>query len=147
GADVRKRGGPRQGPGEGSAPRRGSYGPPFGTAGTGFSTAGGGNNDENTIGWTLSPASRRRGVARRRGAEAMNLAWRQQARCRGVDPATFYPVSDEDEALDAKEICATCPVREPCLEYALTVREKHGVWGGRTERERRRLIRQRRKSA
>jgi WhiB family redox-sensing transcriptional regulator len=77
----------------------------------------------------------------------MNLAWRQQARCRGVDPATFYPVSDEDEAVGAKEICAECPVREPCLEYALTVREKHGVWGGRTERERRRLIRQRRKSA
>ena len=77
----------------------------------------------------------------------MNLAWRQQARCRGVDPAIFYPVSDEDEALEAKEICAECPVREPCLEYALTVREKNGVWGGRTERERRRLIRQRRKSA
>ena len=77
----------------------------------------------------------------------MNLAWRQQARCRGVDPAVFYPVSDEDDAPEAKEICDECPVREPCLEYALTVREKHGVWGGRTERERRRLIRQRRKSA
>ena len=77
----------------------------------------------------------------------MNLAWRKQARCRGVDPAVFYPVSDEDEAPEAKEICAECPVREPCLEYALTVREKHGVWGGRTERERRRLIRQRRKTA
>jgi WhiB family transcriptional regulator, redox-sensing transcriptional regulator len=51
----------------------------------------------------------------------MNLAWRQQARCRGADPSTFYPVSDEDEALEAKAICATCPVREPCLEYALTV--------------------------
>ena len=48
---------------------------------------------------------------------------------------------------EAKEICDECPVREPCLEFALTVREKHGVWGGRTERERRRLIRQRRKSA
>ena len=79
--------------------------------------------------------------------KAMNLSWRQQARCRGVDPAVFYPVSDEDEASEAKEICGECPVREPCLEYALTVREKHGVWGGRTERERRRLVRQRRKSA
>jgi WhiB family redox-sensing transcriptional regulator len=77
----------------------------------------------------------------------MNVAWRQQARCRGVDPAVFYPVSDEDEALDAKAICAQCPVREPCLEYAIGVREKHGVWGGLTERERRRLVRQRRKSA
>lgn len=77
----------------------------------------------------------------------MNLAWRQQARCRGVDPAVFYPVSDEDEALEAKAVCAQCPVREPCLEYAIGVREKHGVWGGLTDRERRRLIRQRRKSA
>ena len=56
-------------------------------------------------------------------------------------------VAHEDEAPEAKDICAECPVREPCLEYALTVREKHGVWGGRTERERRRLIRQRRRSA
>ena len=40
-----------------------------------------------------------------------------------------------------------CPVRETCLEYALTVREKNGVWGGLTERERRRVLRQRRKSA
>ena len=77
----------------------------------------------------------------------MNLAWRQQARCRGVDPATFYPVSDEDDALEAKEICAECPVREPCLEYAITAREKDGIWGGMTARERRRMIRQRRKSA
>jgi WhiB family redox-sensing transcriptional regulator len=77
----------------------------------------------------------------------MNMAWRQQAHCRGADPAIFYPVSDDDEAPEAKEICAGCPVREPCLEYALTVREKHGVWGGLTERERRRLVRQRRKSA
>ena len=77
----------------------------------------------------------------------MNLTWRQQARCRGADPTTFYPVSDEDEAFEAKAICSSCPVREPCLEYALTVREKHGVWGGLTERERRRLVRQRRKSA
>lgn len=76
-----------------------------------------------------------------------NMAWRQQGRCRGVDPAVFYPVSDEDEALEAKAICETCPVRGPCLEYALAAREKHGVWGGLTERERRRLLRQRRKSA
>ena len=77
----------------------------------------------------------------------MNLAWRQQGRCRGVDPTVFYPVSDEDEALEAKQICATCPVRVACLEYALAAREKHGVWGGATERERRRMLRQRRKTA
>ncbi len=76
----------------------------------------------------------------------MNLSWRQRAACRGVDPDVFYPSSDE-EAEEAKAICAVCPVREPCLEYALANRERDGVWGGATERERRRLIRQRRKSA
>lgn len=76
----------------------------------------------------------------------MNLSWRQKAACRGVDPDIFYPVSDDD-AEAAKAICATCPVREACLEYALANRERDGVWGGATERERRRLIRQRRKTA
>jgi WhiB family redox-sensing transcriptional regulator len=72
--------------------------------------------------------------------------WRQYARCLGADPDLFYPTSEE-AAEEAKSICAVCPVREPCLEYAITAREKEGVWGGLTERERRRLIRQRRKTA
>jgi WhiB family redox-sensing transcriptional regulator len=76
----------------------------------------------------------------------MNLAWRQRAACRGVDPDIFYPASDE-EAEAAKAICAACPVREACLEYALANRERDGVWGGATERERRRIVRQRRKTA
>lgn len=76
----------------------------------------------------------------------MNLSWRQRAACRGVDPDVFYPSSDE-EAEEAKAICRVCPVRESCLEYALVNRERDGVWGGATERERRRIIRQRRKSA
>ena len=76
----------------------------------------------------------------------MNLSWRQSAACRGVDPDVFYPVSDEDAAA-AKSICAQCNVRQACLEYALVSRERDGVWGGATERERRRLLRQRRKSA
>jgi len=63
-----------------------------------------------------------------------------------VDPAVFYPTSDE-EAEAAKEVCARCPVREACLEFALASRERDGVWGGATERERRRMIRHRRKSA
>lgn len=76
----------------------------------------------------------------------MNLTWRQHGACRGVNPDIFYPATDE-EAEPAKAICAVCPVREPCLEYALANRERDGVWGGATERERRRMIRQRRKSA
>lgn len=74
------------------------------------------------------------------------LVWRQRAACRGVDPDIFYPVSEE-EADEAKAICAVCAVRESCLEYALTNREREGVWGGATERERRRIVRQRRRSA
>jgi WhiB family redox-sensing transcriptional regulator len=78
----------------------------------------------------------------------MNLSWREFARCRGVDPEVFYPVSDDEEAAEeAKSICALCPVREPCLEFALSTREKNGVWGGLTERERRRVLRRRRKTA
>lgn len=76
----------------------------------------------------------------------MNLSWRHRAACRGVDPDVFFPVSDED-AEDAKVICGVCPVREACLEYALVRRERDGVWGGATERERRRILRQRRKTA
>lgn len=76
----------------------------------------------------------------------MNLSWRHQAACRGLDPETFYPVSDE-EADAAKAICAGCGVRQACLEHALGSRERDGVWGGATEKERRRIIRQRRRTA
>ena len=76
----------------------------------------------------------------------MDLSWRQRGACRGLDPDVFYPPSDE-EAAEAKAICATCTVREPCLEFALTTREAEGIWGGTTSRERRRLLRQRRKTA
>lgn len=76
----------------------------------------------------------------------MNTSWRNRAACQGLDPETFYPAEDDDAGL-AKEICGQCPVQEPCLEHALSVREKDGVWGGYTERERRRLIRQRRRTA
>ena len=75
-----------------------------------------------------------------------NLAWRKHAACRGVDPDIFYPVS-EDEADEAKAICGSCSVCGTCLEYALNIRERDGVWGGATERERRRMVRQRRRSA
>lgn len=77
---------------------------------------------------------------------AMKLGWRARSACRGVDPDIFYPPSEE-EAEEAKAICRECPVREPCLEYALVRREREGVWGGATERERRRIVRQRRHSA
>lgn len=76
----------------------------------------------------------------------MKANWRQRAACRGVDPSIFYPASDDD-CEEAKTICASCTVRQPCLEYSLAAREREGVWGGLNERERRRIVRQRRKSA
>lgn len=74
------------------------------------------------------------------------LAWQNRAVCRGMSTDIFFPATDE-EAEAAKAVCGSCPVRETCLEHALTVREREGVWGGATERDRRRIIRQRRKSA
>lgn len=76
----------------------------------------------------------------------MTQSWRDKGACRGIDPEVFYPESDED-AEEAKAICAVCAVRQACLEHALASREKEGVWGGATERERRRIIRQRRRTA
>ena len=77
-----------------------------------------------------------------------STGWRELGLCRGLDPEIFYPPEDDDIAAEpAKEICAACPVREACLEHAIARREKIGVWGGLTERERRRLIRQRRRLA
>jgi WhiB family redox-sensing transcriptional regulator len=76
----------------------------------------------------------------------MNQQWRSKAACQGLDPEIFYPLDDED-AGEAKAVCATCTVRESCLEHALGYREKEGIWGGASERERRRIIRQRRRTA
>jgi WhiB family redox-sensing transcriptional regulator len=56
----------------------------------------------------------------------------------------FYPDDDESAEI-AKAVCAGCQVRVSCLEHALSSREKAGVWGGATERDRRRMIRQRRR--
>ena len=72
--------------------------------------------------------------------------WGKQAACRGLDPAIFYPVSDE-EAGPAKAVCGNCVVQESCLEHALMSRERDGVWGGATEKERRRILRKRRRTA
>ena len=64
--------------------------------------------------------------------------WRERAACRGTDLDVFYPGRGESAA-PARQVCARCPVRQPCLEYALSNRITHGIWGGLTERERRPL--------
>ena len=74
------------------------------------------------------------------------LKWWDLGACRGLEASIFYP-DDDDDAEPARRVCAECHVRSACLEYALASREKAGVWGGATERDRRRIIRQRRRSA
>lgn len=73
-------------------------------------------------------------------------AWMLRALCRGYDATVFFP-SDGVGVEAAQRICAECPVRIECLEYALTFRVDHGVWGGCSERERRRILRRRRVGA
>jgi WhiB family transcriptional regulator, redox-sensing transcriptional regulator len=63
-------------------------------------------------------------------------SWRDRVACRGTDPDPFFPERGES-ADPARQICARCPVRQPCLAYALDNGITHGVWGGLTERERR----------
>ncbi|HUF96775.1 MAG TPA: WhiB family transcriptional regulator [Ilumatobacter sp.] len=77
---------------------------------------------------------------------AHELEWRMLGACRGLDAGIFYPESEE-EAQIAKQVCLECGVRQACLDFALQKREKVGVWGGATERERRRILRQRRRTA
>lgn len=76
----------------------------------------------------------------------VDLTWRHKGACNGLDPSVFFPDSEED-ADEAKAICAECPVRITCLEHALMSRERDGIWGGTTEKERRRILRHRGKSA
>ena len=68
--------------------------------------------------------------------------WQTKANCMGVDPDLFFPERGASTR-EAKEVCRGCVVREDCLEYALANGEKFGIWGGLSERERRRLRRQR----
>jgi WhiB family redox-sensing transcriptional regulator len=75
-----------------------------------------------------------------------DIEWRKLGACRGLDASVFYPDEDDDAEV-AKQVCEGCGVRVACLEYALNSREKAGVWGGATERERRRIIRQRRRAS
>lgn len=72
--------------------------------------------------------------------------WRLDAACRDLDTAIFFPDTD-DEADLAKAVCASCPVREACLNFALVTRQDDGVWGGLDENERKRVRRRRQEAA
>ena len=76
--------------------------------------------------------------------------WQDDAACHGADTSLFFAPNyfetreqKGSREVQAKRICAGCPVRDPCLEYALRARDPHGIWGGLNELERRRLLRSR----
>jgi WhiB family redox-sensing transcriptional regulator len=73
----------------------------------------------------------------------MDTEWMTRGRCTNVPPSRFFP-SDGAGVEQARKICAECPVRLECLEHALAERIDHGVWGGCSERERRRILKHRR---
>lgn len=71
-----------------------------------------------------------------------DMTWRGQAACRNLDTEIFFPDSEAD-AGPALSVCAVCPVRAECLDWAIETRQHDGVWGGTTETERKRIRRRR----
>lgn len=71
---------------------------------------------------------------------AMEQEWQEQALCAQTDPEAFFPEKG-GSTREAKRICQACPVQDDCLEFALENDERFGIWGGLSERERRRLKR------
>jgi WhiB family transcriptional regulator, redox-sensing transcriptional regulator len=66
------------------------------------------------------------------------MSWKELGICREMDPAVFFPDHDRWAEERAKAICVDCPVRAQCMDYAIVNREL-GIWGGTTERDRRRI--------
>jgi WhiB family redox-sensing transcriptional regulator len=75
------------------------------------------------------------------------VSWTDLAACRFEDPELFFPISTKGpgraQTEEAKAVCARCPVRQECLEYALATHQEAGIWGGLTEDELRALRRAR----
>ncbi len=76
----------------------------------------------------------------------MESNWMAVGNCASEPPALFFP-SDGVGVELAKKVCEGCPSKDPCLEYALANRIDHGVWGGTSERQRRRILKARRAAA
>jgi WhiB family transcriptional regulator, redox-sensing transcriptional regulator len=73
--------------------------------------------------------------------EAAEPTWQDRALCAQTDPEAFFPEKG-GSTREAKRVCRSCEVRAECLDYALENDERFGIWGGLSERERRRLKRQ-----
>lgn len=81
-------------------------------------------------------------------AHEADPSWRLRAKCRGMDTDLFFPERQEIvQVLEIRDICADCPVATECLEYALVAGEKHGFFGGKSERQRRNERRKRQYAA
>jgi WhiB family redox-sensing transcriptional regulator len=70
--------------------------------------------------------------------DAEEFGWQERALCAQTDPEAFFPEKG-GSTREAKRVCLTCDVRSDCLEYALQNDERFGIWGGLSERERRKL--------
>lgn len=68
------------------------------------------------------------------------LGWQERALCAQTDPEAFFPEKG-GSTREAKKVCTSCEVRAECLEYALANDERFGIWGGLSERERRKIKR------
>lgn len=77
-------------------------------------------------------------MTRHADTEQRDTRWMQAANCAGLDSQLFFPERGES-VKEAKAVCAACVVKEACLAYALAGPEKHGIFGGLSERERRRI--------
>jgi WhiB family redox-sensing transcriptional regulator len=73
-------------------------------------------------------------------SDGIELSWQERALCAQTDPEAFFPEKG-GSTREAKRVCLSCDVRGECLEYALAHDERFGIWGGLSERERRRLKR------
>lgn len=71
-------------------------------------------------------------------AELTELSWQERSLCAQTDPEAFFPEKG-GSTREAKKVCTGCDVRRECLEYALEHDERFGIWGGLSERERRKL--------
>lgn len=74
--------------------------------------------------------------------EENELGWQRLANCLGLDPDVFFPERGASTR-EAKEVCRGCVVRSECLDFAVNNGERFGIWGGLSERERRKVRRSR----
>jgi WhiB family transcriptional regulator, redox-sensing transcriptional regulator len=96
---------------------------------------------------TISPAAAERAAQAGISMWHLQIGWQYRAACKGPQSELFFAPNHLERKEDrhareaaAKAICSSCPVLAQCRDYALMVREPHGIWGGLNEYERRQLL-------